>query len=145
MPENAISFKKVTQHWVRVTKGHRPLGAEYNMDSQSKEAQGQGVKKLAKQHLTKKQGVEGGQALRRAQHLTNPSPFLPICLAPPNVASYAKPFRSRTSQSLHSATLVRGGEGRPTHLPSRNFGYCQPFRSYACTFESLPIYTFCDL
>jgi|EP01043_Picozoa_sp_COSAG02_P006093 hypothetical protein len=43
------------------------------MDSQSKEAQGQGVKKLAKQHLTKKQGVEGGQALRRAQHLTNPS------------------------------------------------------------------------
>eukprot|EP01043_Picozoa_sp_COSAG02_P007907 COSAG02_NODE_244_length_27402_cov_41.050397_25_plen_72_part_00 len=50
-----------------------PLGAEYNMDSQSKEAQGQGVKKLAKQHLTKKQGVEGGQALRRAQHLTNPS------------------------------------------------------------------------
>ena len=49
------------------------LGAEYNMDSQSKEAQGQGVKKLAKQHLTKKQGVEGGQALRRAQHLTNPS------------------------------------------------------------------------
>ena len=29
--------------------------------------------KLAKQHLTKKQGVEGGQALRRAQHLTNPS------------------------------------------------------------------------
>ena len=37
------------------------------MDSQSKEAQGQGVKKLAKQHLTKKQGVEGGQALRRAQ------------------------------------------------------------------------------
>ena len=43
------------------------------MDSQSKEAQGQGIKKLAKQHLTKKQGVEGGQALRRAQHLTNPS------------------------------------------------------------------------
>ena len=42
------------------------------MDSQSKEAQGQGIKKLAKQHLTKKQGVEGGQALRRAQHLTNP-------------------------------------------------------------------------
>ena len=73
MPENAISFLKVTQHWVRVTKGHGPLGAEYNMDSQSKEAQGQGVKKLAKQHLTKKQGVEGGQALRRAQHLTNPS------------------------------------------------------------------------
>ena len=38
--------------------------------------------KLAKQHLTKKQGVEAlrgkararnGQALRRAQHLTNPS------------------------------------------------------------------------
>jgi hypothetical protein len=43
------------------------------MDSQSKEAQGQGIKKLAKQHLTKKQGAEGGQALRRAQHLTNPS------------------------------------------------------------------------
>jgi hypothetical protein len=68
------------------------------------------------------------------------SPFLPICLAPRNVASYAKPFRSKTSQSLHSATLVRGGEGRPSHLPSRNFGYCQPFRSYACTFESLPLY-----
>ena len=43
------------------------------MDSQSMEAQGQGIKKLAEQHLTKKQGVEGGQALRRAQHLTNPS------------------------------------------------------------------------
>ena len=46
------------------------------MDSQSNEAQGQGIhvaERLAKQHLTKKQGVEGGQALRRAQHLTNPS------------------------------------------------------------------------
>ena len=40
------------------------------MDSQSNEAQGQGIhvaERLAKQHLTKKQGVEGGQALRRAQ------------------------------------------------------------------------------
>ncbi len=64
---------------------------------------------------------------------------LAIMPCPLNVASYAKPFRSKTSQSPHSATLVRGGEGRPSHPPSRNFGYCQPFRSYACTFESLPL------
>jgi hypothetical protein len=42
------------------------------MDSQSKEAQGHGIKEASEQHLSKKQGVEGVQALRRAQHLTNP-------------------------------------------------------------------------
>jgi hypothetical protein len=48
------------------------------MDSQSKEAQGQGVKKLAKQHLTKKQGVEGGQALRA----TGQKAFFPVAHLP---------------------------------------------------------------
>ena len=67
------------------------------MDSQSKEAQGQGIKKLAKQHLTKKQGVEGGQALRRAQHLTNPS---------------EETHRQRRKDGAPNAERWRGATGR---------------------------------